>query len=106
MTSLVWLNIPLAILVIAAVVGIPMWMTFRHPERHPDYAQAQAHYRTKAARARGQAVRLGEHVLAGPERLRRRPGIITGVPGRRHSGAPRTARTHAQSARQRSREKA
>jgi hypothetical protein len=95
MASLVWLNIPLAILVILAIVGIPIWMTFKHPERHPEYAEARAHFRTKAARARGQAVTAGEHVLAGPERLRLRPGTIPAVPGRRHSGAPSTVRSHA-----------
>src|ERR1022692_3874972 len=89
MTSLVWLNIPLAILLILAIVGIPLWMTFRHPERHPEYGEALAHFRTKAARAKGEAVTVGEHVLAGPERRRTRPGTLRpSVPGRRHSGAP------------------
>jgi hypothetical protein len=96
MTSLVWLNIPLAVLVILAIVGIPLWMTFRYPERHPDYAEARAHFRTKAARARGEAVTVGGHVLAGPERRRTRPGTIRpSVPGRRHSGAPAATRAHA-----------
>ena len=66
MTSLVWLNIPLAVLVILAIVGLPMWLTFKRPEKRPDYADARAHFRTKAARARGQAVTVDGHVLAGP----------------------------------------
>jgi hypothetical protein len=97
MTSMVWLNIPLAILVVLAIVGIPLWMTFRRPERHPDYSEAHAHFRTKAARARGQAVTLGGHVLAGQERPRTYPSTIRPtVPGRRHSGVPAAARSHAQ----------
>jgi hypothetical protein len=95
MSSLVWLNIPLAILVVLAIVAIPLWMTFKRPERHPDYAEARAHFRTKTARVSGQAVTVGGHVLAGAERPRRRPGTITTVPGRRHSGAPSPARSHA-----------
>ena len=91
MTSAVWLNIPLAVLVILAIVGIPLWMTFRWPERHPDYAEARTHFQTKAARASGQAVTVGGHVLAGPERPVRRL-IVT---GRRHSGGPATVRRHA-----------
>ena len=105
MTSLVWLTIPLAVLVILAIVGIPLWMTFRRPERHPEYGEALAHFRTKTARAKGEAVTVGEHVLAGPERRRTRPGTLRpSVPGRRHSGAPAAAaRTHAQGADQRTR---
>jgi hypothetical protein len=104
MTSLVWLTIPLAVLVILAIVGVPLWMTLRRPERHPDYAEARTHFRTKAARAKGEAVTVGEHVLAGPERRRTSPGTIRPtVPGRRHSGAPAAARSHAQGADQRTR---
>jgi hypothetical protein len=104
MTSLVWLSIPLAVLVILAIVGIPLWMTVRHPERHPEYGEALAHFRTKAARAQGEAVTVGGHVLAGPERRRTRPGTIRpSVPGRRHSGAPAAARAHAQGADRRTR---
>jgi hypothetical protein len=94
MTSLVWLNIPLAVLVIVAIVGIPMWLTFRRPEKGPDYADARAHFRTKAARARGQAVTVGGHVLAGPERPRLHPGTPETVPGRRHAGARSAGRSH------------
>jgi hypothetical protein len=103
MTSLVWLNIPLAVLVILAIVGIPMWLTFKRPEQGPDYADARAHFRTKGARARGQAVTVGGHVLAGPERPRLHPGTISTVPGRRHSGARSAARSHVPGAEQRTR---
>jgi hypothetical protein len=99
MTSLVWLNIPLAVLVILAIVGIPMWLTFKRPEQGPDYADARAHFRTKGARARGQAVTVGGHVLAGPER----PRLFSTVPGRRHSGARSAARSHVPGAEQHTR---
>jgi hypothetical protein len=73
MTSLVWLNIPLAVLVILAIVGIPTWLTFKRPEKGPDYADARAHFRARAARARGQAVTVGGRVLADPQRPRPAP---------------------------------
>src|ERR1022692_4964802 len=99
MTSLVWLNIPLAVLVILAIVGIPLWMTFRRPERHPEYAEARAHFRIKAARTKGEAVTVGEHVLAGPERRRTRPGTPRpSGPARGPPGAPAPPRTPARGA--------
>jgi hypothetical protein len=79
--SLVWLNVPLAILVFVAIVAIPMWMTFRRPEGHPDYSEARAHFRTKAAGAT----------------------LRPTVPGRRHSGAPAAVRSHAEGADRRTR---
>lgn len=30
-----WINIPFAVLFIALWAGIPMWMIFKHPDRHP-----------------------------------------------------------------------
>jgi hypothetical protein len=32
----VWLNIPLGVLIVLAVVGIPMWMVVKHPDARPD----------------------------------------------------------------------
>jgi hypothetical protein len=46
--ALVLANFPLAILVILAIVGIPLWMTFKRPETAPDYAEARAHFGAKA----------------------------------------------------------
>jgi hypothetical protein len=43
MTSLVWANFPLALLFVLAWVGIPMWMTFKHPQTAPDHADAHAY---------------------------------------------------------------
>ena len=50
MTSLVWLNVPLVVLVFLAIVAIPMWLTFKRPERQPEYAEARAHFRAKERR--------------------------------------------------------
>jgi hypothetical protein len=30
-----WINIPLMVLFFALVVGIPMWMVLKRPDRHP-----------------------------------------------------------------------
>ncbi|HUJ05307.1 MAG TPA: hypothetical protein VLX31_04250 [Streptosporangiaceae bacterium] len=43
MTSIVWANLSLAALFTAAISGIPLWMTFRHPEPEPDFTQARAY---------------------------------------------------------------
>ena len=40
---------PIALVIAAAIVGIPLWMTFRHRHATPDYADAPAHYRAKQA---------------------------------------------------------
>ena len=52
MNALVLANFPLAILVVLAIVGIPLWMTFKRPESAPDYAGARAYVRVKASRDR------------------------------------------------------
>ena len=48
MNALVLANFPMAILVILAIVGIPLWMTFKRPETAPDYAEARAHFGAQA----------------------------------------------------------
>lgn len=36
MSALVlWMNIPLMVLAFGLIVGIPMWLVYRHPDRHP-----------------------------------------------------------------------
>jgi hypothetical protein len=38
-----WLNIPLMAVFFVAVTGIPLWLTFKHPDRRPaQSAPAQA----------------------------------------------------------------
>jgi hypothetical protein len=62
--SWIWLNIPLGVLVVLAIAGIPMWLVVKHPDARPDLAAAarpdlaaaalpsrdRAHARTPAAR--------------------------------------------------------
>ncbi len=48
MNALVLANFPMAILVILAIVGIPLWMTFKRPETAPDYAEARTYFGAKA----------------------------------------------------------
>ena len=49
MTGIVIANFPIIALIVAAMIGIPLWMTFRHPHTQPDYSEARAHFRAKAA---------------------------------------------------------
>lgn len=55
MTALVlWLNIPLMVLVSGLMVGIPLWMVLRHPDRSPAETRSVPAYlprRIAAARA-------------------------------------------------------
>jgi hypothetical protein len=50
--ALILANFPVAILVVLAIVGIPLWMTFKRPESAPDYAGARAYLRARASRDR------------------------------------------------------
>ena len=40
---------PIALLIVLAIVGVPLWMTFRHRHARPDYPEAPAHYRAQQA---------------------------------------------------------
>lgn len=55
MTSVVWMNLLLAIPFVLAVAGIPLWMVNRRPEKLHDFTEARAYLRAKAARASVQA---------------------------------------------------
>jgi hypothetical protein len=33
--TFLWINIPLMVLALGLWAGIPLWMVFRHPDRHP-----------------------------------------------------------------------
>jgi hypothetical protein len=48
-TGIVIANFPIIALIVAAMIGIPLWITFRHPHTQPDYYEARAHFRAKAA---------------------------------------------------------
>jgi hypothetical protein len=85
-TGLVWLNVPLIVLAFAAIVGIPLWLTFSRPEGHPDYTEARAHFLAKARRAHVAAVSAERTAGAGLGRARQHAAAGGAVPGRRHSG--------------------
>jgi hypothetical protein len=55
-TAVIWANVLLAIPFLIAVSGIPLWMTFKHPQTVPDHSQAHAYLRSKAAFAEAGAV--------------------------------------------------
>jgi len=40
---------PIALLIIVAIVGVPLWLTFRRKQVRPDYRDADAHYQAKEA---------------------------------------------------------
>ena len=47
-----WINIPLMVLFFGLWVGIPMWMIFKHPDRHPRESRTiPAYLRQPAAAA-------------------------------------------------------
>jgi hypothetical protein len=45
-------NWPIALLIVLVIVGVPLWMTFKRKHARPDYRDARAHYRAKAAAPR------------------------------------------------------
>lgn len=51
MALYIWLNAVPALLAVLAIVGIPLWMTLRYPERAPDFSEARAYLRAKAEAA-------------------------------------------------------
>jgi hypothetical protein len=47
----VWLNIPLGVLVILAIAGIPMWLVIKHPDTRPALTSAvRGHQQLVASR--------------------------------------------------------
>ena len=93
MTPLAWANFPLAALFLLAWVGIPMWMTFKRPERAPDHSEAEAYYQAKAALMQGESVVT---VPAAGMIMTRQHMTATrqAVPGRVHAGAGLAKRGH------------
>lgn len=55
MTPLVWANFPLAALFILAIVGIPLWLTFKRPHSRPDFSGAHAYLAARARLGQGSA---------------------------------------------------
>jgi hypothetical protein len=91
-TGLVWLNVPLIVLAFSAMVGIPLWLTFKRPDTHPDYTEARAHYLAKARRAHVAAVAAEQPADGGLSLARQHAAAQVPVPGRRHSARRRPAR--------------
>jgi hypothetical protein len=82
-TALVLANFPIAFLIFAAVAGIPLWLTFKRPDKAPAYGPAMAG---------AQPGRSGRAV--GPAVARKHVAAHIAVPGRVHASAQRTARSH------------
>ena len=77
---------PIALLIVLAIVGIPLWMTLRHRHAAPDHREAG---RTTAPRGQPRA-RLGRRPATTSRRSRSQPST-----GSRSSGraGPRTTTT-------------
>ena len=83
MSALVLANFPIAALIFAAMVGIPLWLTFRRPDRAPQFSAATSSSKTVTA-----------YRPAGPAAARKHVAAHTPVAGRVHATAQRTARRH------------
>ena len=91
MTGVIIAIWPIALLIVLAIVGIPLWMTVRHRHAAPDHREARSHYRAKQATPAGQPI--SDFVPAEPGRGR---GRAHDRPqdadrGRRRHGRPRAA---------------
>jgi hypothetical protein len=82
-STLVLANFPIAFLIFAAIVGIPLWLTFRRPDRAPVYRHATVGAQTDLS-----------HRTAGPAAARKHVAAHTPVPGRVHATTQRTVRDH------------
>jgi hypothetical protein len=98
-TGIVIANFPIIALIVAAMIGIPLWMTFRHPHGRPDYSEARAHFRAKAATEAHTSDFVPTTKVAAFDGLtvaRQHLAARTLVPGRRHATAGPSVRTHPQ----------
>ena len=84
MSALVLANFPIAALIFAAMVGIPLWLTFKRPDKAPQFSAATP----------GNTI----YRAAGPATARKHVAAYTPVPGRVHATAQRTARRHEKAA--------
>ena len=102
MTGIVIANFPIIALIVAAMVGVPLWITFKHPHGQPDYSEARAHFQAKAAAEAHTSDFVPTTKVAAfdgltVERQHLAPRIT--IPGRRHATAGPSVRTHTQGAR-------
>ena len=86
MSTLVLANFPIAFLIFAAIVGIPLWMTFKRPDKAPQYGQGAV---------RVEATPASASRTAGLSTARQHAAARTPVPGRRHAAPSRPLRSHA-----------
>lgn len=96
MTGAVIANFPIIALIVAGIVGVPLWITFKHPHRHPDYAEARAYFRAKAAAEPHVSDFVPSQPVAAVDGLtvaRRHLAPHRVLPGRRHATEP-AVRTH------------
>jgi hypothetical protein len=99
-TGIVWANFPLIAVIVAGIVGVPLWLTFKRPPRQPDYSEARAYFRAKAAAQPHTSDFVPTGRVAAFDGLtvaRQHLAPRSVVPGRRHATAP-TARPHAPAA--------
>jgi hypothetical protein len=99
MTPLVLASLALAALFFGAWYGIPMWMTFKRPERRPDFSEARAYLQAKAALAEGESV-LTVPATGTTTARRHMTATRSIVPGRQHAGAGLAKRGHPAEAQQ------
>jgi hypothetical protein len=85
-STLVLANFPIAFLIFAAIVGIPLWMTFKRPDKAPEYGQAAIRVEAMPASAGRTTGRLST--------ARQHAAARTPVPGRLHAAASRPVRSH------------
>ena len=88
MTALVLASFPIAFLIFAAMVGIPLWLTFKRPDKAPAYRHTTAGAQTVLSSR-----------PAGPAVARTHVAAHTPVPGRVHATTQRTVRSHETAAR-------
>jgi hypothetical protein len=90
-------NFVIGFLIIAAIIGVPLWLTFKRKHSQPDYSEARAHYRAKAAAAQHTSDFVPSTRVPAVDGLtiaRQHLAPRTMVPGRRHAAQP-AVRTHA-----------
>lgn len=97
MTGIVIANFPIIALIVAAMIAVPLWITFKHPHGQPDYTEARAHFRAKAAAEAHTSDFVPTTRVAAVDGLtvaRQHLAPRTMIPGRRHATAGPSVRTH------------
>jgi hypothetical protein len=93
MNALVLANFPIAALIFAAIVGIPLWLTFKRPDRAPRSSQAASAGPATAAAATVASARPATAPRV--SLARQHAAARTAVPGRQHAAMARAGRGHA-----------